>query len=754
MVTTKDARFSLTGERHSASWEDRMLMGGNYDLNSSESCGDSPTNVLRQTMINQELAFMKQVRELHRLHKIQKTLMMDFGQREINGYNLGEASSEPSQDHCRNQMRYQHLAKECTFSTIPMVRSTQSVCNDFYQEGKSICSRLQQRPLDLQRPSSQYADHIGWDLLNNGNNWGGSEKSAEIKHSFCGDYLSCPEEVKLCLRTGGDTEEVDLRRQTWKEKITYSSSEHIIDLEESTVTASHAADEKPVFSLGCSAPVTFRHKHESGKKHGAQVPAQSSQNFIESLTRSPFRKMTMADSSLDGSRIYQKQNFFNQGLDERRGDIQCNTMFTSSKLFTSNEMAELDLNKVQPDESSFHSNDPEVAHPVRGCSLDVTDGVIVNLHGGASPTAISWKEPSSKHLDVASALLRRDISQALMDSNSFTDISNISATSATCEAASGSQVCPIDLESVSGPPPDLIEDLNNHSRNSDHDVIDMPLRFQDGNRTDLAITEVNGEKRKEDIVFEHLYKSQNVVEETRSSRSPVSCKSGCTADDNSSSIKTMLSGTDFGESNLSPSSMSQLFELSQAGETPGLQDQRSSNNSELKNQCCNKKEGESAGVDILIQKAAISLICMSLESSNAQDCITREGSNEIDNKKREQPQVSSDSYESLVLNLKECTADDYCVSSHAYEVGDLGTKECGIKLRRGRRLKDFQKDILPSLASLSRYEICEDINIMDGVLRSREYKKFRSKMSNGENWFTPVRNRRSRLNYVGRRYYS
>ncbi|KAK3038457.1 hypothetical protein RJ639_029755 [Escallonia herrerae] len=739
MVITKDARFSLTGERRSASWEDRMLMGGNYDLNSSESCCDSHPNVLRQTMINQELAFMKQVRELHRLHKIQKTLMMDFGQREINGHNLGEASTEPSQGHCTNQMRYQHLAKECTFSTIPMVGSTQSVCSDFYQEGKSISSRLQQRPLDPQRPSSQYTDHIGWDLLNNGNKWGGSEKSAEIKHSFYGDYLSCPEEVKLCLWTGGDTEEVGVRRQTWKDKITYSSSQHIIDLEESTVTASNA-DEKPSFSLGCPAPVTFRHKHESGKKHDAQVPVQSSQNFIESLTRSPFHKMTRADSSLDG-------------LDERHGDIQCSTMFTSSKLFTLDETAELDLNKVQPDESSLHSNDPEVAHPVRGCSSDVTDGVIVNLHGGASSTAISWKEPSSKHLDVASALLRRDISQALMDSNSFTN-NNISTTSATCKAASGSQVCPIDLESESGPTSDLIEDLSNHSRNSDHDVIDMPLRFQDGNRTDLAITEVNGEKRKEDMVFEHLYKSQNAVEETRSSRSPVSCKSDCTVDDNSSSIKTMLSGTDFGESNLSSSSMSQLFELSQAGETPRLQDQRSSNNTELKNQCCNKKEGESAGVDILIQKAAISLVCMSLESSNAQDCITREGSNEIDNKKREQPQVSSDSYESLVLNLKECTADDYCVSSHAYEVGDLGTKECGIKLRRGRRLKDFQKDILPSLASLSRYEICEDINIMDGVLRSREYKKLRSKMSNGENWFTPVRNRRSRLNYVGRRYYS
>lgn len=76
------------------------------------------------------------------------------------------------------------------------------------------------------------------------------------------------------------------------------------------------------------------------------------------------------------------------------------------------------------------------------------------------------------------------------------------------------------------------------------------------------------------------------------------------------------------------------------------------------------------------------------------------------------------------------------MSSKAYEVNTTATgkKDFGFRLKRGRRFKDFQKEILPGLASLSRHEIQEDINILKAVLRSREYWKIRARMGDQSSW--------------------
>lgn len=201
------------------------------------------------------------------------------------------------------------------------------------------------------------------------------------------------------------------------------------------------------------------------------------------------------------------------------------------------------------------------------------------------------------------------------------------------------------------------------------------------------------------------------------------------------------------------------FESSQLAKMPCQDDPSgSSGDSEMQRLSVGQKQGEQpVEADYMVQKAALSLLCISLEESSTsnQDCLTKSGSNQIENEEREnKPQYSSDSYESLVLKLKESSIDDDCVSSKPFELDEMDKKECGIKLRRGRRLKDFQRDILPSLSTLSRHEIWEDINIIEGVIRSREYKKLRAQTASEEKWFTPVRSRRSRLNYVGRKCYS
>ncbi|XP_076957051.1 uncharacterized protein LOC143632401 isoform X3 [Bidens hawaiensis] len=127
------------------------------------------------------------------------------------------------------------------------------------------------------------------------------------------------------------------------------------------------------------------------------------------------------------------------------------------------------------------------------------------------------------------------------------------------------------------------------------------------------------------------------------------------------------------------------------------------------------------------ENAALSLICISKQHTSTinQDSDTR----------------SIDSYESLVLKLEESITDQDSVTSKTYEINELENKESVIKLRRGRRLKDFQKDILPTLSSLSKHEIWEDIKLLEGVIRSREYKRL-----NKAKMLTPVKSKRSKVN--------
>ncbi|KAJ4869091.1 hypothetical protein Rs2_49359 [Raphanus sativus] len=115
---------------------------------------------------------------------------------------------------------------------------------------------------------------------------------------------------------------------------------------------------------------------------------------------------------------------------------------------------------------------------------------------------------------------------------------------------------------------------------------------------------------------------------------------------------------------------------------------------------------------------------------------------------------SCDSYELHTLGISETnTEEDLCVSSMARDeldniTRDSSRKETGLKLRRGRRMKHFLREILPNLTSLSRHEIREDINILETVLRSREYKKMQGKTKDVVKLGANQKNKRS----VSQRY--
>lgn len=183
------------------------------------------------------------------------------------------------------------------------------------------------------------------------------------------------------------------------------------------------------------------------------------------------------------------------------------------------------------------------------------------------------------------------------------------------------------------------------------------------------------------------------------------------------------------------------------------------------NGCCNEEEEEESSE--MIQMAAESLVHISAISHQNQDLqskpVSRTNSSPQDQDFPDKPEMgkaepgcSCDSYELHTLGISETNAEeDCCVSSMALdELNNItrdNNKEIGLKLRRGRRMKNFQKEILPSLTSLSRHEIREDINILEAVLRSREYKKMQGKTKDVKFGANPRNKRSAPQRYVGKR---
>nr|XP_009384478.2 PREDICTED: uncharacterized protein LOC103972015 isoform X3 [Musa acuminata subsp. malaccensis] len=141
-------------------------------------------------------------------------------------------------------------------------------------------------------------------------------------------------------------------------------------------------------------------------------------------------------------------------------------------------------------------------------------------------------------------------------------------------------------------------------------------------------------------------------------------------------------------------------------------------------------------VDHVIIKAAEILASISSEKPLCSvDQLTNNGRMEFYCEEgNDQPQ-SSDSFEMGTLNLEEIR--DNGISTCAKQI-DNETRKDVCKFKLGRGMRDFQKDILPGIISLSRHEICEDLYAI-----KYELGKKRSHRTSEENWVVPVRSRRS-----------
>ncbi|XP_015956771.1 uncharacterized protein LOC107481072 [Arachis duranensis] len=106
-----------------------------------------------------------------------------------------------------------------------------------------------------------------------------------------------------------------------------------------------------------------------------------------------------------------------------------------------------------------------------------------------------------------------------------------------------------------------------------------------------------------------------------------------------------------------------------------------------------------------------------------------------------------DYFESMTLKLAETKEEDYMPTPlvpEDFKVEESGTTSLPSRTRkgsarRGRQRRDFQRDILPGLTTLSRHEVTEDLQIFGGLMRAT-----------GHSWQSGLTRRSSSRNGGGR----
>nr|XP_016452516.1 PREDICTED: uncharacterized protein LOC107777062 [Nicotiana tabacum]XP_016452517.1 PREDICTED: uncharacterized protein LOC107777062 [Nicotiana tabacum]XP_016452518.1 PREDICTED: uncharacterized protein LOC107777062 [Nicotiana tabacum] len=671
-----------------------MLVSGDYDLSLSLRYEEPVKEALKETILRQEYTFKKQVYELHRLYDTQMIMMKDLSWKELDAVYFSREGRQANPGAFGNCIRPSSMPAEKRICSVPKVFN-------WLQEQRGTFPGFQQQLSNPQICSPHYLDPIaGKNMAKRHGLCSSRENSIERNHYYYGGVVHRPEEVNLSLTIGRNHLKTSARTKTFN---------HIIDLEESdetlpdTKTGGRSKTWKNIIDLEESyltvsngelkpkSPLEpVAHVSYSGYKRDDQSTHSFNNNIKNNWFDGTPRNYFVSNSSMSCV----EQNSFAEGVEQCEGPLLSKDISAKRKIIFSDERAFLDLNKSLPDDSNWREQNDNGSNEI---SAFVHQRILNSATGSSSS---GYKSMENVGVDQFSINLNRPLSKN------------------------------------SGSPCSLI-------KNFDYKKSDLTVEFQDRDDQAPSTPETKVKNAKQDAISSPECKTQNIVKDTDSDRSPSSSKSSC-LEDISSAVETMQSGTRLGNSSSFHCNAFQNCETLKANKSPHQEDVDSSSNSD-------EHKGRISNVDDLIVRGAVSLVYLALEC--AEPCDTY-GMKKIEGETMEQPQSSLDSFEEMVLKQPESSVDDYCVTSNAFEVNDTEGKDNGITLKRGRRMKDFQRDILPSLATLSRHEICEDIKIMETALRSREYKRLRSKTTSGHSWFNPVRNRRSRLNYVGRKHYS
>ncbi|XP_073055756.1 uncharacterized protein [Primulina eburnea] len=586
-----------------------------------------------------------------------------------------------------------HFVGEGSNSFICMPRHMK---DNFLQDRASTCLKSEQRP-HLELPFSCYTNLSG-EVLHEKRGHVTTGAFVQMRCEFDNVKASPTEELELSLSINAETWKTCFARKSREDQINCSPSQQYMNPINSTEN-----------SDGDLVTIT---SPEYSAFSGYKLNLESS-SCTRSWKNGGFNRDSRVNSLTDFRTNFLDKKPAIQGVKQCHDDLTSEAKSRRRKLFTSHEAVELDLNRALPEESSFNSIDHLISY-LSNCTF----------------SSLNRNKQEIKCSDDSS----NSDQQEMMNSTWST-----SPSKSTSEVNRGSAFSSVELPSICAPP----------SKSEKHDSCTKKFRPENTafklnlpHRSYQAISmhEVDAEKC-----------HQELAEGAGSNKFPISSKSDLIPEDISSNIKKGQCGVPMERSPTTfqdHKSSIPVKKLCQQNIIPSTKPKR-------KFQASNQMYNKLPEVDISIKNGAVTLLYLSstcsAENQDHVPCPIRR--REITNPARDVPQFSSESYESTVLNQPEISLDEYSVTSTPSELNFSNEKDYGTKLKRGRRMKDFRKEILPALASLSRQEICEDVRIMRGAIKTLEYK-YRSKMRGISDGFSPLKGKGSRNSNGSRRCYS
>ncbi|KMT12535.1 hypothetical protein BVRB_5g097830 isoform B [Beta vulgaris subsp. vulgaris] len=551
------------------------------------------------------------------------------------------------------------------------------------------------KPLGLQLSADEFISQCVDNFSGKGEVIGCSKESIVYKNSSQDKAIFYQNNLNLSLSIREGVSKKYGEQSSWKGKKTFSTPFGIIDLEDANQRFTNY-EANLGFNYDSAAPKSCS-KDEHKLDHFLKSGKQNLESFPQSGIKDGSYGTTLSISPVDTGPSSQTKSLCDSGSNAHHRKLLAANLLENQKPPTCKVF--LDLNTVLLEDPSHSSHDHSV---VVNSSITSSSPELEKVHL-KSNVASSVRPTSCREANMNQVTEMHDIHRekdVYLRGNQGEKSSKDGKLKGDVAHASF-----VDLDS------DTSEELCSSRSDSKISSVGSSTKILNGLSCEMDLVNV-------------VRAEANLVKGVESFEQPHYCKlsnsseSECMIFHHSSSTKTMQSGVQCDDINFSISH-------------PKEQDQRSSDTTESNIQCITLKEPE---VDGTVQSAAELL----LQLKNLQI--------EEDN----QPQCSSESYEAMVLKAEECSPDNYCVSSNAFLVDQSDKTDIRYKLKRGTRMKDFQKDILPSLSTLSRHEIREDINILEGVIRSREYKRMRAKMGDGgSDWCRSTRSKRSKV----RRHY-
>ncbi|XP_074268598.1 uncharacterized protein LOC141591966 [Silene latifolia] len=821
-----------------------MLNGGHLDINSIQFCSDSLKERLKQTMLNQELVFMGQVLELHRLYRAQTAMAEDSKRRGL--------------DHCNSHIR--------GVNSSPLNLNNQ--VKSFMSGIQCTTPGFKQKPLDLQLSADEFICQ--------------SEKRNAV-----------PIDLNLSLSFGEETSKKGEHR-SWMGKGACAPPPEIIDLEDPNLIVSNC-DVNPGVSSGFSASISSV-KEKNVFQRSAIGDKHNSQSFSNSGVRHVSNGATSSRPFINVDLTVQRQTLYKSGLN---GDV-----LASDTSIPHNKPMMLDLNTIQLDDLSDLSNansgvfnslartvfsssgrelnvnncaqTPDILvqnNPKPGNKISIEKNkpednrgkiIIIDLDSDSDSgeeLCSSGSDPKIESVGSSSKLANEllcgfEIGEAAkpelglekdpkspcqnilvtesLDLNTICSESNIENVGSSSKLSNG-LLCGFEIGGAVGPELGVEKDPKPFCHNvlvteSQSEAVERELGLEKDTKPfcqNVLVTEsldsntlcckskiesggslsklssgrlygfemggavgseLDVEKDTKSFCQNGLV-TESLDSNTLSSKSKIESRGS-----SSKPLNGLLFGLEMGgaagpelgvekdpkpfgqnlmvtesldsntlcskskiESGGSSSKHSNMlvcgFEMGEAGvpklgldEDPKpfcqnvmVTESIDSNTLYSKSKELVVDETDQKAAELLVQLSRERPVCDVGDVTKLDSKVSR-----VQKKEHDRPQRSLDSYEEMVLNAKECGPEDYCVSSNAFVV-DVSETDSRYKLKRGTRMKDFQKDILSSLSTLSRHEIREDINIFDGVIRSREYKRMRANYADESDWCTPRKSRRSRI---------